>query len=300
MKPEQILEIQRASFKRLSEGKDHGVEWRIAGDTTWRPCAAHENGSVKSVFDAREYRIRPDTVNVFGLDLPAHNEDAKGSFLRFHDREFTFRTVEHRDEWLRFMADCLSEKYAAPKLPEPFREHPEVGQKYFNVYGNGRIYAHTWEGTDYEILYFKASNCYRTESDAQQWNEYLTAIRKGGPRPVVGPRYSMTIITDKGTKTIRDEPQKLQIDRDALWNKLHDKLPGASPQFCYKVAEEVIEHLNAEPVTQEVKELVIPTQVFCGLAKYSDEAVTYISRAFYQENANILKERGLLMPKELT
>lgn len=109
MKPEEIKEIQRRSFERLGKGLDHGVEFRLCGDTTWVTPREREDGSAELCYlnTGFEYRIRPDTVNVFGVELP----DWRGRNQE-HEITYSFQSSEALIKWQEFFSGCMTGKYA--------------------------------------------------------------------------------------------------------------------------------------------------------------------------------------------
>lgn len=109
MTPEEIKEIQRQSFARLAEGKGHGVQYQNFGE--WIDVRTRADGSADISWTVPcEYRIRPDTVNVFGIELPAPEASGECSYGGY---QFSSENIQ---KWYAFIRACMQGKYAQKKV----------------------------------------------------------------------------------------------------------------------------------------------------------------------------------------
>lgn len=112
MKPEEIKEIQRRSFERLGKGLDHGVQYKDDAGS-WVDCAKQNDGTAFTGWHGHlEYRIRPDTVNVFGVELPSMRS---GYYYEIDGVWFARIQFDEEDEakkFWEFVEDCQCGVYA--------------------------------------------------------------------------------------------------------------------------------------------------------------------------------------------
>lgn len=223
MTPEEIKEIQRQSFERLGKGLDHGVERRSRHDSEspwreWESASRHSNGSAY-FYDGpnNEYRIRPETVNVFGHELPAPltslGERQKYWFVDCNETFFMstlsseaarlkngqcFKSQEDAQAWADFFLKCRKGEFA--QNPAQQRE------------------------IDRDDLFMVINNC--DEDNPGEITDAVIAYLNAKP---VAPK---------------------EIDRDDLieiimrsWNTRADDMGS----FWGGIADQIIEHLNAKP-----------------------------------------------------
>lgn len=68
------------------------------------------------------------------------------------------------------------ERITLENLPKPFI--PNVGEKYYFIFWEGGIGCEEFEGSPYDYDAAKSGGCFRTESDALEWERALQEIMK--------------------------------------------------------------------------------------------------------------------------
>ena len=58
------------------------------------------------------------------------------------------------------------------EFPQPMVEAPEVGSRYWVIYGNGKVYDLVWHAAEYDRAYLNAGNVYATKAGVDQRAAY--------------------------------------------------------------------------------------------------------------------------------
>ena len=85
------------------------------------------------------------------------------------------KILEQIDE-LKQKIEVLEKKVNSPEFDEVkkgVRQRPKIGEIYYFLGDNGRIYNTEWEGSEEDLFRFNTGNCFKTEQEAEDYRENL-------------------------------------------------------------------------------------------------------------------------------